>query len=90
MESRESSSDEEGKEVSAAAASLERVSLTEPQPQTQPSTLSYRKSLRLSSDQIVSLLYLHCFPDMSEAIFQLVEIAKMLRFVCHSFINPIH
>ncbi|KAM9500204.1 phosphatidate phosphatase LPIN2 isoform 2-T3 [Clarias gariepinus] len=55
VESRESSSDEEGKEVSAAAASLERVSLTEPQPQAQPSTLSYRKSLRLSSDQIAKL-----------------------------------
>lgn len=57
VESRESSSDEEGKEVSAAAASLERPAQTEPQPQTQTSTLSYRKSLRLSSDQIVSLQY---------------------------------
>uniref|UniRef100_A0A8B9LLF7 phosphatidate phosphatase n=1 Tax=Astyanax mexicanus TaxID=7994 RepID=A0A8B9LLF7_ASTMX len=52
-ETRDSSSDEEGKEVSAAAASLERSAQTEPQPQ--PSTHSYRKSLRLSSDQIASL-----------------------------------
>uniref|UniRef100_A0A3B4CWA3 phosphatidate phosphatase n=1 Tax=Pygocentrus nattereri TaxID=42514 RepID=A0A3B4CWA3_PYGNA len=54
MESRDSSSDEEGKEVSAAAASLE-CSESQPQPQPQPSTHSYRKSLRLSSDQIASL-----------------------------------
>ncbi|XP_062850021.1 phosphatidate phosphatase LPIN2 [Trichomycterus rosablanca] len=55
VESRESSSDEEGKEVSAAAASLERSAQSEPQPPTQPSTHSYRKSLRLSSDQIAKL-----------------------------------
>uniref|UniRef100_A0AAR2J2E2 phosphatidate phosphatase n=1 Tax=Pygocentrus nattereri TaxID=42514 RepID=A0AAR2J2E2_PYGNA len=54
LESRDSSSDEEGKEVSAAAASLE-CSESQPQPQPQPSTHSYRKSLRLSSDQIASL-----------------------------------
>lgn len=54
-ETRDSSSDEEGKEVSAAAASLERSAQTELQPQSQPSTHSYRKSLRLSSDQIASL-----------------------------------
>uniref|UniRef100_A0AAR2KI97 phosphatidate phosphatase n=1 Tax=Pygocentrus nattereri TaxID=42514 RepID=A0AAR2KI97_PYGNA len=54
VESRDSSSDEEGKEVSAAAASLE-CSESQPQPQPQPSTHSYRKSLRLSSDQIASL-----------------------------------
>ncbi|XP_072544223.1 phosphatidate phosphatase LPIN2 [Salminus brasiliensis] len=51
VETRDSSSDEEGKEVSAAAASLERSAQTEPQ----PSTHAYRKSLRLSSDQIASL-----------------------------------
>ncbi|KAI4903522.1 hypothetical protein NFI96_027566 [Prochilodus magdalenae] len=57
VESRDSSSDEEGKEVSAAAASLEHSAQTEPQPQPQPpsSTHSYRKSLRLSSDQIARL-----------------------------------
>lgn len=69
VESRESSSDEEGKEVSAAAASLERSAQAEPQPQPQPSTLSYRKSLRLSSDQIVSLLYLYFSPNVNEALF---------------------
>ncbi|XP_066536586.1 phosphatidate phosphatase LPIN2 isoform X2 [Hoplias malabaricus] len=55
VESRDSSSDEESKEVSAAAAALERSAQTEPQPQSQTGTHSYRKSLRLSSDQIASL-----------------------------------
>uniref|UniRef100_A0AAY5F481 phosphatidate phosphatase n=1 Tax=Electrophorus electricus TaxID=8005 RepID=A0AAY5F481_ELEEL len=53
VESRDSSSDEEGKEVSAAAASLERSAQVEPQ--AKAGTHSYRKSLRLSSDQIASL-----------------------------------
>ncbi|TSK82172.1 Phosphatidate phosphatase LPIN2 [Bagarius yarrelli] len=54
-EARELSTDDEEKEVSAAATSLERPSQTEPQPQTQPSTFSYRKSLRLSTEQIAKL-----------------------------------
>ncbi|XP_076840950.1 phosphatidate phosphatase LPIN2 isoform X2 [Brachyhypopomus gauderio] len=53
VESRDSSSDEEGKEVSAAAASLETSAQVEVQ--TKTTTHSYRKSLRLSSNQIASL-----------------------------------
>jgi len=53
VDTRDSSSDEEGKEVSAAASSMERKVHSEPHGHT--STHSYRKSLRLSSDQIVSL-----------------------------------
>uniref|UniRef100_A0A8C2C2Q2 phosphatidate phosphatase n=1 Tax=Cyprinus carpio TaxID=7962 RepID=A0A8C2C2Q2_CYPCA len=49
----DSSSDEEGKEVSAAASSMERKVQSEPHSHT--STHAYRKSLRLSSDQIASL-----------------------------------
>lgn len=55
--------------MSAAAASLELSAQTEPQPQ--PSTHSYRKSLRLSSDQIVSLLYLYPSTNVNEALSQL-------------------
>lgn len=69
MESRESSSDEEGKEVSAAAASLERSAPSDPQPQPQPSTHSYRKSLRLSSDQIVSLLYFYFSHNVEKKLY---------------------
>uniref|UniRef100_A0A672N5V1 phosphatidate phosphatase n=1 Tax=Sinocyclocheilus grahami TaxID=75366 RepID=A0A672N5V1_SINGR len=50
---RDSSSDEEGKEVSAAASSMERKVQSEPHSHT--TTHTYRKSLRLSSDQILSL-----------------------------------
>ncbi|XP_051771583.1 phosphatidate phosphatase LPIN2 isoform X1 [Ctenopharyngodon idella] len=53
VDTRDSSSDEEGKEVSAAASSMERKVQSEPHGHT--STHSYRKSLRLSSDQIASL-----------------------------------
>uniref|UniRef100_A0A8C1X3N4 phosphatidate phosphatase n=1 Tax=Cyprinus carpio TaxID=7962 RepID=A0A8C1X3N4_CYPCA len=53
VDTRDSSSDEEGKEVSAAASSMERKVQSEPHSHT--STHAYRKSLRLSSDQIVSL-----------------------------------
>ncbi|XP_051554105.1 phosphatidate phosphatase LPIN2-like isoform X2 [Myxocyprinus asiaticus] len=53
VDTRDTSSDEEGKEVSAAASSMERKVQSEPHGQT--STHSYRKSLRLSSDQIASL-----------------------------------
>lgn len=53
VDTRDSSSDEEGKEVSAAASSMERKVQSEPHSQT--STHAYRKSLRLSSDQIASL-----------------------------------
>ncbi|XDV27418.1 hypothetical protein PO909_030953 [Leuciscus waleckii] len=53
VDTRDSSSDEEGKEVSAAASSMERKVHSEPHGHT--STHSYRKSLRLSSDQIASL-----------------------------------
>ncbi len=53
VDTRDSSSDEEGKEVSAAASLMERKVQSEPQSYT--STHAYRKSLRLSSDQIVSL-----------------------------------
>uniref|UniRef100_A0A672N631 phosphatidate phosphatase n=1 Tax=Sinocyclocheilus grahami TaxID=75366 RepID=A0A672N631_SINGR len=49
----DSSSDEEGKEVSAAASSMERKVQSEPHSHT--TTHTYRKSLRLSSDQILSL-----------------------------------
>uniref|UniRef100_A0A671KIF3 phosphatidate phosphatase n=1 Tax=Sinocyclocheilus anshuiensis TaxID=1608454 RepID=A0A671KIF3_9TELE len=49
----DSSSDEEGKEVSAAASSMERKVQSEPHSHT--STHAYRKSLRLSSNQIASL-----------------------------------
>uniref|UniRef100_A0A672Q7M2 phosphatidate phosphatase n=1 Tax=Sinocyclocheilus grahami TaxID=75366 RepID=A0A672Q7M2_SINGR len=49
----DSSSDEEGKEVSAAASSMERKVHSEPHSHT--STHAYRKSLRLSSSQIASL-----------------------------------
>uniref|UniRef100_A0A671MBX2 phosphatidate phosphatase n=1 Tax=Sinocyclocheilus anshuiensis TaxID=1608454 RepID=A0A671MBX2_9TELE len=49
----DSSSDEEGKEVSAAASSMERKVQSEPHSHT--TTHTYRKSLRLSSDQIASL-----------------------------------
>uniref|UniRef100_A0A8C2A2W3 phosphatidate phosphatase n=1 Tax=Cyprinus carpio TaxID=7962 RepID=A0A8C2A2W3_CYPCA len=45
--------DEEGKEVSAAASSMERKVQSEPHSHT--TTHAYRKSLRLSSDQIASL-----------------------------------
>uniref|UniRef100_A0A8C2C2Q1 phosphatidate phosphatase n=1 Tax=Cyprinus carpio TaxID=7962 RepID=A0A8C2C2Q1_CYPCA len=44
---------QEGKEVSAAASSMERKVQSEPHSHT--STHAYRKSLRLSSDQIASL-----------------------------------
>lgn len=53
VDTRDSSSDEEGKEVSAAASSMERKIQSEPHVHT--STHSYRKSLRLSSYQIASL-----------------------------------
>uniref|UniRef100_A0A8C2H2G8 phosphatidate phosphatase n=1 Tax=Cyprinus carpio TaxID=7962 RepID=A0A8C2H2G8_CYPCA len=53
MDTRDSSSDEEGKEVSAAASSMERKVQSEPHSHT--TTHAYRKSLRLSSDQIVSV-----------------------------------
>uniref|UniRef100_A0A672Q040 phosphatidate phosphatase n=1 Tax=Sinocyclocheilus grahami TaxID=75366 RepID=A0A672Q040_SINGR len=53
MDTRDSSSDEEGKEVSAAASSMERKVHSEPHSHT--STHAYRKSLRLSSSQIASL-----------------------------------
>ncbi|XP_056333086.1 phosphatidate phosphatase LPIN2 isoform X1 [Danio aesculapii] len=53
VDTRDSSSDEEGKEVSAAASSMERKVQSEPHGHT--STHSYRKSLRLSSNQIASL-----------------------------------
>lgn len=53
VDTRDSSSDEEGKEVSAAASSMERKIQSEPHGHT--STHSYRKSLRLSSSQIASL-----------------------------------
>lgn len=53
VDTRDSSSDEEGKEVSAAASLMERKVQSEPQSYT--STHAYRKSLRLSSDQIDSL-----------------------------------
>ncbi|XP_018978654.1 phosphatidate phosphatase LPIN2-like isoform X2 [Cyprinus carpio] len=53
VDTRDSSSDEEGKEVSAAASSMERKVQSEPHSHT--STHAYRKSLRLSSDQIASL-----------------------------------
>uniref|UniRef100_A0A8C1X1B1 phosphatidate phosphatase n=1 Tax=Cyprinus carpio TaxID=7962 RepID=A0A8C1X1B1_CYPCA len=53
LDTRDSSSDEEGKEVSAAASSMERKVQSEPHSHT--STHAYRKSLRLSSDQIASL-----------------------------------
>lgn len=53
VDTRDSSSDEEGKEVSAAASSMERKIQSEPHGHT--STHSYRKSLRLSSNQIASL-----------------------------------
>uniref|UniRef100_A0A673L0U1 Phosphatidate phosphatase LPIN2-like n=1 Tax=Sinocyclocheilus rhinocerous TaxID=307959 RepID=A0A673L0U1_9TELE len=49
----DSSSDEEGKEVSAVASSMERKVQSEPHSHT--TTHTYRKSLRLSSDQIASL-----------------------------------
>ncbi|XP_059357730.1 phosphatidate phosphatase LPIN2-like isoform X2 [Carassius carassius] len=52
-DTRDSSSDEEGKEVSAAASSMERKVQSESHSHT--STHAYRKSLRLSSDQIASL-----------------------------------
>lgn len=55
VDTRDSSSDEEGKEVSAAASSMERKVQSEPHGHT--STHSYRKSLRLSSDQIVSFRF---------------------------------
>ncbi|KAL0200865.1 hypothetical protein M9458_004052, partial [Cirrhinus mrigala] len=55
VDTRDSSSDEEGKEVSAAASSMERKVQSEPHSHT--STHAYRKSLRLSSDQIVSLRF---------------------------------
>ncbi|XP_059419568.1 phosphatidate phosphatase LPIN2-like isoform X2 [Carassius carassius] len=51
VDTRDSSSDEEGKELSAAASSMERKVQSEPH----TTTHSYRKSLRLSSDQIASL-----------------------------------
>ncbi|XP_052473551.1 phosphatidate phosphatase LPIN2 isoform X1 [Carassius gibelio] len=51
VDTRDSSSDDEGKELSAAAASMERKVQSEPH----TTTHSYRKSLRLSSDQIASL-----------------------------------
>ncbi|XP_030629689.1 phosphatidate phosphatase LPIN2 isoform X2 [Chanos chanos] len=51
-ETRDSSSDEEGKEVSAAS-SLERMAQSDSQ--SHSNTHSYRKSLRLSSEQIASL-----------------------------------
>uniref|UniRef100_A0A672MZQ4 phosphatidate phosphatase n=1 Tax=Sinocyclocheilus grahami TaxID=75366 RepID=A0A672MZQ4_SINGR len=53
LDTRDSSSDEEGKEVSAAASSMERKVQSEPHSHT--TTHTYRKSLRLSSDQILSL-----------------------------------
>uniref|UniRef100_A0A672Q0X3 phosphatidate phosphatase n=1 Tax=Sinocyclocheilus grahami TaxID=75366 RepID=A0A672Q0X3_SINGR len=53
LDTRDSSSDEEGKEVSAAASSMERKVHSEPHSHT--STHAYRKSLRLSSSQIASL-----------------------------------
>ncbi|XP_016338359.1 phosphatidate phosphatase LPIN2-like isoform X2 [Sinocyclocheilus anshuiensis] len=53
VDTRDSSSDEEGKEVSAAASSMERKVQSEPHSHT--STHAYRKSLRLSSNQIASL-----------------------------------
>ncbi|XP_016095281.1 phosphatidate phosphatase LPIN2-like isoform X2 [Sinocyclocheilus grahami] len=53
VDTRDSSSDEEGKEVSAAASSMERKVQSEPHSHT--TTHTYRKSLRLSSDQILSL-----------------------------------
>uniref|UniRef100_A0A8C2A3K9 phosphatidate phosphatase n=1 Tax=Cyprinus carpio TaxID=7962 RepID=A0A8C2A3K9_CYPCA len=53
LDTRDSSSDEEGKEVSAAASSMERKVQSEPHSHT--TTHAYRKSLRLSSDQIASL-----------------------------------
>lgn len=53
VDTRDSSSDEEGKEVSAAASSMERKVQSEPHGHT--STHAYRKSLRLSSNQIASL-----------------------------------
>uniref|UniRef100_A0A8C2CKS0 phosphatidate phosphatase n=1 Tax=Cyprinus carpio TaxID=7962 RepID=A0A8C2CKS0_CYPCA len=53
VDTRDSSSDEEGKEVSAAASSMERKVQSEPHSHT--TTHAYRKSLRLSSDQIASL-----------------------------------
>ncbi|XP_050950923.1 LOW QUALITY PROTEIN: phosphatidate phosphatase LPIN2 [Labeo rohita] len=53
VDTRDSSSDEEGKEVSAAASSMERKVQSEPHSHT--STHAYRKSLRLSSGQIASL-----------------------------------
>uniref|UniRef100_A0A671KHP8 phosphatidate phosphatase n=1 Tax=Sinocyclocheilus anshuiensis TaxID=1608454 RepID=A0A671KHP8_9TELE len=53
LDTRDSSSDEEGKEVSAAASSMERKVQSEPHSHT--STHAYRKSLRLSSNQIASL-----------------------------------
>lgn len=52
-DARDSSSDEDGKELSAAASSMERKVQSEPHGHS--STHSYRKSLRLSSDQIASL-----------------------------------
>ncbi|XP_055057951.1 phosphatidate phosphatase LPIN2 isoform X2 [Misgurnus anguillicaudatus] len=52
-DARDSSSDEDGKELSAAASSMERKVQIEPHGHN--STHSYRKSLRLSSDQIASL-----------------------------------
>uniref|UniRef100_A0A673KUK6 Phosphatidate phosphatase LPIN2-like n=1 Tax=Sinocyclocheilus rhinocerous TaxID=307959 RepID=A0A673KUK6_9TELE len=53
LDTRDSSSDEEGKEVSAVASSMERKVQSEPHSHT--TTHTYRKSLRLSSDQIASL-----------------------------------
>ncbi|XP_051557560.1 phosphatidate phosphatase LPIN2 isoform X2 [Myxocyprinus asiaticus] len=53
VDTRDTSSDEEGKEVSAVASSMERKVQSEPHSHT--ITHSYRKSLRLSSDQIASL-----------------------------------
>uniref|UniRef100_A0A673L1Z6 Phosphatidate phosphatase LPIN2-like n=1 Tax=Sinocyclocheilus rhinocerous TaxID=307959 RepID=A0A673L1Z6_9TELE len=53
VDTRDSSSDEEGKEVSAVASSMERKVQSEPHSHT--TTHTYRKSLRLSSDQIASL-----------------------------------
>ncbi|XP_051984829.1 phosphatidate phosphatase LPIN2-like [Xyrauchen texanus] len=54
VETRDTSSDEEGKEVSAAASSMEHKIQSEPHFHTS-TTHSYRKSLRLSTDQIASL-----------------------------------
>lgn len=56
----ESSSDEEAKEVSAASCQ-ERL---QPVDSQHPSPHTYRKSLRLSSDQIVSALLSIFFPPL--------------------------